>query len=104
MELLHGGPAITGSAGNDDRMGSDLLIVGQSQNEVAGSVCLRAQCAHFVRDCHLGTEFLRLIVGARHQGNAGDPSWKAEIIFNPGRCASLTAKGAAIEHQHGESF
>jgi hypothetical protein len=45
---------------------------------------LPAQGAHFVRDCHFGTELLRLIVGARHQGNAGDPSRKAEIIFNPG--------------------
>src|ERR1700730_4588840 len=60
--------------------------------------------AHFIRDRHLGAELLRLIVSARHQGDAGYPSRKAEIIFDPSRGTGLTAKGAAIEHEDGQSF
>jgi hypothetical protein len=56
------------------------------------------------RDRHLGAKLLRLVVSARHQGDAGYPSRKAEIIFDPSRGTGLTAKGAAIEHEDGESF
>jgi len=65
---------------------------------------LRTQRAHFIRDRHLGAKLLRLVVSARHQGDAGYASRKAEIIFDPSRGTGLTAKGAAIEHEDGESF
>ena len=48
--------------------------------------------------------FCRLVVGARHQCDTGNPRRKAEIIFDPSRGTSLTAKGAAIEHEDGEPF
>src|SRR5439155_26305215 len=51
---------------------------------------------------HLDAELLRLIVGARHEGQAADAGRKAEIVLDPPRCARLAAEGAAGEDQHRE--
>ena len=59
---------------------------------------------HLVRDRHLDPEFLRLVVGARHQGHAADAGWESQVVLDPRRGAGLPAKCAAVEHQHGESF
>src|ERR1700720_155781 len=104
VETLDSGPAITCAAGNDDRSRTNSLTVGQLQSEVAGAVRFRTQRAHFIRDRRLGAKLLRLIVGARHQGDAGNPGRNAEIIFDPSRGTGLTAEGAAIQHEDGESF
>ena len=53
-------------------------------------------------DC--GAEFLRLVVGARHQGHAGDAGRKSEVVLDPRRGAGLAAERAAVEHQHGQSL
>jgi hypothetical protein len=50
VETLDSGPAITCAAGDDDRSRTDSLTVGQLQCEVAGTVRLRTQRAHFIRD------------------------------------------------------
>ena len=47
---------------------------------------------------------MRLIVGARHQGHAGDAGREAEIIFDARRGAGLAAEAAAIEHDGGQPF
>src|ERR1700747_558446 len=96
VETLDSGPAITCAAGNDDRSRTDSLTVGQLQCEVAGTVRLRTQRAHFIGDRRLGAKFLRLVVGARHQGDAGNSRRKAEIIFDPSRGTGLTAESTTI--------
>ena len=68
------------------------------------NVVLRRKRADFIRDRHFGAEFLRLIIGARHQRHAGNSGRKAEIVFNPRRSAGLTTERAAIEHDDGEAF
>src|SRR4029077_8844047 len=68
------------------------------------TVRLRTQRAHFIRDRRLGAKFLRLVVSARHQGDAGNSRRKAEIIFDPSRGTGLTAESTTIEHEDGESF
>src|SRR6476646_11768723 len=104
VEAINSGPPIACAAGNDDRSRADPLTVGQLQSEVAGTFGFRTKRAHFIWDRHLGAELLRLVVSARHQGDAGYASRKAEIIFDPSRGTGLTAKGAAIEDEDGESF
>ncbi len=100
-------PAIARAAGDHDRTGFDALAVEEVENEgvaVAAFLRARAKAAHLIRDRHFGPEFLRLIVGARHQRDAGDAGRKAEIVFDPGRGAGLAAEGAAIEHEDGKPF
>ncbi len=98
-------PAIARPAGNDDRTRHCVLIVGQRQSEAA-SVCAlqRLEAHHLVGDRHFDAEFLRLIVGARHQRNAADAGWKAEIILDAGRRARLAAERTTVEHQGGKPF
>ncbi len=96
-------PPITRAAGYDDRARADSLAVIEVQSETAG-VIGHAQLFHFIRDRHFGAEFLRLIVGPRHQGDAGDAGRKAEIVLDPGRRAGLAAERPAIEHKNGEPF
>ena len=64
----------------------------------------RGEARRLVGDRHLGSEFLRLIVGARHQRHAGDAGREAEIVFDPRRRAGLAAERAAIEHEDRQSF
>ncbi len=59
---------------------------------------------HLVGNLHLGAEFLRLVVGARHQRQAADACRKAEIVFDPGGSSGLAAEGAAVQHERGKSL
>jgi hypothetical protein len=80
------------------------FAVRQLEDEVALLRIVRGEADDLVRDRNLDPEFLRLVVGARHQRHPGDAGRKAEIVFDPGRGAGLPAEGAAVEHQGGESF
>src|SRR6266851_1694059 len=62
------------------------------------------QTHDFVRYRHLGSELLRLVVGARHQGHASDSSRKTQIVFDPGGGARLATEGAAIQHERRDTL
>jgi len=71
-------PAITGSAGDYDRAGADAFLTRQSQDKaVFVRIVPGLQAHHLIWNRHLDSKLLRLVVGARHQGHAGDPRWKA---------------------------
>ena len=95
--------AIPRAAGDDDRARRSPLADVKLQVE-ASVIARPAKRTHLVRNRHLGTEFLRLVVGARHQCHAGYSGGKAEIVFNPRRRARLAAERAAVEHKHGQPF
>ena len=57
------------------------------------------EASDLVGNSHLDTEFLRLVVGSRHQRDAADDGRKAEVVFDARGGARLAAKGAAIEHE-----
>ncbi|MEA2880470.1 MAG: hypothetical protein QOF14_5666 [Hyphomicrobiales bacterium] len=97
VEVVDIEPPVLGAAGKDHGTRSDLLVLGELEQKAAS---LRLKAPHLGRDCHLGSKFLRLVVGPRHQGDAGDTSRKTEIVFDPGGRACLTAEGAAIEHKN----
>jgi hypothetical protein len=50
------------------------------------------QARRLVRDRHVDAELQRLIIGPRHQGQAGDAGRKAQIVLDPSRRAGLTAE------------
>ena len=80
-------------------------MVGQLQHEWArGGLARGLKRDHLVRDRHLDPELLCLIVGACHQGEAGDAGGKAQIVLDPGGSTGLAAERAAVEHQDGEPF
>ncbi len=56
------------------------------------------------RDGHLGPEFERLVEGARRQFHAVDAGGEAEIVFDAGGRARLSAEGAGVEHEHRQTF
>ena len=56
------------------------------------------------REWPLHPELLGLIVGARHEGHAGDAGRETQVILDPGGGASLAAECATVEHEYGEAF
>ena len=74
------------------------------QKEAAGRAVRRREGADFIRNRHFGSEFLRLVVGARHQRDAGDSGRKAEVIFDPRRSAGLAAERTAVQDKNGEAL
>ena len=58
---------------------------------------------HLERNGDLGAEFLRLIIGARHQRQAGNAGGEAQVILDTRRGPCLAAETAAIQHQGGEA-
>ena len=88
-------PAVARSGSDDHRAGARSLARMKVQGEGTIGAVLREAC-HLIGDRHLSPEFLRLIVGARHQRNTADSRRKAEIVFDPSRCSCLTAKGTGI--------
>ena len=104
IEVLDIEPPVARAGGEDHGAGLHPFADLQTEGEGAGGVRPRARLVDLVGDRHLGAEFLRLIVGARHQRHAGDSGRKAEIVFDPRRCAGLAAECAAIEDQDGQSF
>ena len=69
--------------------------ISQSNGSQAATVVIEAR--RLIRDCNLGPEFLRLIIGARHQRLTADPRRKAKIVFNSRRGAGLPSESAAIK-------
>src|SRR5262249_50526307 len=69
---------------------------------VAISIVIEAN--HLIGNRHFNTEFLRLIVGARHKRHARNTSRKAKIVLDPGGGARLTPECAAIERQYRKSL
>jgi hypothetical protein len=108
LELLYSGnrqSTVTRAAGNHDGTGKRMLAVRQLQRKgTLAGVDRSIQSNHFIGDGHFDAEFLRLIEGAPHQGNAGNSSRKAQIIFNACGGAGLSTECAAVESQHGDSF
>ena len=95
--------AIAGAAGDDHRAGADASVVGELQGEAAvGRIGREAH--RFGRDRHLGSELERLIIGARHQRDAGDFRRKAEVVLDARRGAGLAAEGATVERHDLEPF
>ena len=101
-EVMHVEPTVAGAAGDDDGAGMDPLLIDESQRQtLAIGNALLLQSADFAGDRHLGAKFLRLVVGARHQCDAGDPGRKAEITLDARRRTGLAAKRAAIDDESG---
>jgi len=77
------------------------LVIADAQH-IASAVRVRAtaQLVRLIRYRHFRTEFLRLVVGARHQRHARDAGGESEIVLDARGGAGLPAEGAAIEHDH----
>src|ERR1700722_14835372 len=97
--------AISGAGGDHDRAGADMFPASESQRERSRlRVALSAQADRLIRDSHLDAKLLRLVVGPRHQGNAGNSGREAEVVLDAGRSTGLAAERAAIQHQDREAF
>src|SRR3954453_20464819 len=93
--------AIARATGDHDRAGLDAFLIKQIQHEtVRVRIIERLQPGRLIRDRHFRAKFLRLIVGARHEGHAANSGRKAQIVFDPGGGAGLPTKGAAIKHEN----
>ncbi len=72
--------AVLCPACDDDGTRSDPLRVGQREQKASAIPKLVWACksVHFVGDRHVGAEFLGLVIGAPHQGHAGDARWESQ--------------------------
>ena len=101
VQIGHVETAIAGTAGDDDGAGTNRVAGAEAEPEIA---IARFELHRLGGNRHLDAKFLRLGEGAAHQRHAGNAGRKAEIILDPGRCAGLAAKGAAVERQHRETL
>ena len=90
--------SVARTAGDHDRAGTYTFVVGQLEGEAAWIQIAPVEANHLIRDRHLYPEFLRLIVGTRHQSHAGDAGWEAKVVLDTGRGTGLPAERAAVEH------
>ncbi len=67
------------------RLAHTRLAIAQTQAEACAVILVGVQPRRLVGDGDLGAEFLRLVIGPRHQGDAGDAGGKAQIILDPRR-------------------
>ena len=105
LEILDRQPAITGTAGDDHRAGTNALVTCELQDEVPLVAIARGlDTSHFIRDRHFSPELLRLIIGARHQRHTSDAGRKSQIILDPRGGPGLPSERAAIEDENGQSF
>ena len=104
-ETRHVGPSILRAAGDDDDAGAQLSAVGEHQGKLAARTRLRAVELRSLRgDQDLRAEFLRLHKGAAGERLPRDPRRKAEVILDARAGASLSAEGAAVEHDDAQAF
>ena len=78
-QIIEREPPVTCPARNNDRTSADVFVIGQTQQEL---IRVRVHAHDRLRYRHLDTEFLRLVVGAGHQGHAADPGGEAEVVFD----------------------
>ena len=97
-------PPILGAAGDHHRAGADALAIEQLQNQGFAQIVCGLEADHLGRNGGLDPELMCLAVGARHQGHAGDPGRKAEVVLDPGRGPGLAAERTTVEHQDGKPF
>ncbi len=67
-------------------------------------VVVTAEIGDLFGDRDFGTEFLRLVEGARRQRNAGDAGRETEIVLDARRGAGLTSEGTTIDQDDTEAF
>src|ERR1700691_1561859 len=101
VEVIHAKPAVSRAARKDDGVRSDALAVCKPQYE---AVTFVTQFTDLIGYRHFGAELLRLVVGARHERQARNAGWKAQIVLNSGRRPGLAAKGPAIKYQRRQAF
>ena len=82
----------------------DLLTIAQRHGEPRLARLVGQKLDRFVGDGNFGAEFLRLVVGPRHQRQAGNAGGKTQVILDPGRGPGLAAEAPAIQHQGRKPF
>jgi hypothetical protein len=104
LELLKAGnigAPVARSGRDHHRLGLDAPAIGQAQGK-GGNAAIEP--GDFHGNGHLGAEFLRLYEGAAGQRLPRDAGRKSEIVLDAGARACLSAEGAGIEHDHGQTF
>src|SRR5579863_776634 len=95
-QIVEAEPSVPGPAG--EHHGPSLYALADLQAQSEWTAIVARETRRLVGDRHLGSKFLRLIVGTRHQGHAADSRGETEIVLDPRGRASLAAERAAIEH------
>src|SRR5262245_14839711 len=97
--------AVLGAAGDQHCARAHALLVRQPELEARqrrGRVALEPH--DLVRNRDLCAELLGLVVGARHQREAGDPGRKTEVVLDSRGRTRLPAEGTALKHQYREAL
>src|SRR4029453_7451140 len=82
-EIPEGKAAVRGAARDYHGTRAHVLAVREADLEaIAVATRVALQADDLVRDRHLGSELLRLVVGARHEREAADAGWETQIVLD----------------------